>query len=81
MAASQRIMNNFIANEDLSDTFTYLDDVILCGKNQAKHDKNLRRFLNAAKRKNLVYNEKRMYLLYSPATYLGKCYLGCCYKT
>ena len=52
-------MNSFIADEGLSDTFAYLDDVTICGKNQTEHDKNLHRFLDAAKRKNLVYNEKK----------------------
>ena len=59
VAAFQRIMNSFIADEGLSDTFAYLDDVTICGKNQTEHDKNLHRFLDAAKRKNLVYSEKK----------------------
>ena len=59
VAAFQRIMNRFIADEGLSDTFAYLDDVTICGKNQTEHDKNLHRFLDSAKRKNLVYNEKK----------------------
>ena len=59
VATFQRIMNNFIADEGLSDTFAYLYDVTVCGKNQVEHDKNLQRFLEAAKRKNLVYNEEK----------------------
>ena len=59
VAAFQRIMNSFIADEGLSDTFAYLDNVTICGENQTEHNKNLHRFLDAAKRKNLVYNEKK----------------------
>ena len=48
------------ANGGLSDTFAYVDNVTICGKNQFEYDKNLHRFLDAAKRKNLVYNEKNV---------------------
>ena len=33
VAAFQRIMNDFINDEGLRDTFAYLDDVSVCGKN------------------------------------------------
>jgi len=59
VAAFQRIMNDFITEEGLQDTFAYLDDVTICGKDQVHHDQNLERFMKAAKRKNLVYNEKK----------------------
>ena len=45
--------------ESLEDTFAYLDDITICGKGQAHHDKNLERFLTAAKRKNLTYNKEK----------------------
>ena len=38
VAAFQRIINNFIADEGLSNTFAYLNDVTICGKNQVEHD-------------------------------------------
>ena len=59
VAAFQRIMNDFISDECLHDTFAYLADVTICGKDQTQHDENLARFLDAAKRKNLVYNEQK----------------------
>ena len=40
------------------DTFAYLDNVTICGKNQA-HDYNLERFLKAAKSRNLTYNPQK----------------------
>ena len=59
VAAFQKIMDDFITNESLSDTFAYLDDITICGHDQAHHDKNLDNFLAAAKRKNLTYNEDK----------------------
>ena len=45
VATFQRIMNNFITSEGLLDTFAYLDNVTICGKNQAHHDIILNGFL------------------------------------
>ena len=59
VATFQRIMNNFIAKEGLLDTFAYLDNVTICGHNQAHHDYNLDRFLKAAKERNLTYNSQK----------------------
>ena len=58
VAAFQRTITNFILEESLEDTFAYHDRTI-CGKDQAHHDKNLKRFLAAAKKKNLTYNEEK----------------------
>ena len=57
--AFQRTIDDFIVNENLSDTFAYIDDVTICGRDQNEHDKNLKRFLEAAKRKNLTLNESK----------------------
>ena len=59
VATFQRIMRDFITSEGLLDTFAYLDNVTLCGKNQAHHDYNLERFLKAAKSRNLTYNPQK----------------------
>ena len=58
-AAFQRTMDAFISNESLNDTFAYLDDITICDRDQAHHDRNLERFLAAAKRKNLTFNEEK----------------------
>ena len=62
VAAFQRTMDAFISNESLNATFAYLDDITICGRDQAHHDRNLERFLAAAKRKNLTYNEEKCVL-------------------
>ena len=59
VAAFQRTIDDFIVNENLSDTFAYIDDITICGRDQNEHDKNLKRFLEAAKRKNLTLNESK----------------------
>ena len=59
VATFQRIMNDFITSKGLLDTFAYLDNVTICGKNQAHHDYNLERFLKAAKSRNLTYNPQK----------------------
>ena len=54
VAGFQRIMNDFINDEGLRDTFAYLDDVTVFDKDQIHLEENFKRFLNAAKQKNLV---------------------------
>ncbi len=57
-AAFQRTMDNFISEEALKDTFAYLDNITICGRDQTHHhDENLGRFMEAAKKRNLVFNE------------------------
>ena len=56
-AAFQRTMDNFISEEALKDTFAYLDNITICGRDQAHHDENLSKFMEAAKWRNLVFNE------------------------
>ena len=48
-------MDEFIAEEELSKSCTYLSNITVCGKTQEKHDHNLARFLAAAKKKNLKF--------------------------
>ena len=59
VAAFQRTMDAIISGVSLEDTFAYLDDITICGRDQAHHDRNLERFLAADKRKNLTYNEEK----------------------
>ncbi|XP_065645830.1 uncharacterized protein LOC136076285 [Hydra vulgaris] len=43
----QRVMDEFIQDNKLENTYAYLDDIIIGGKDAQKHDKNLSRFLHA----------------------------------
>ena len=59
VAAFQRVIDQFIKENKLQKTFAYLDDVTVCGDNQADHDSNLHQFMEAAKKRNLTLNEAK----------------------
>lgn len=59
VACFQRIMDTLIKEEGLDGTFAYLDDVTICGMTREEHDTNLAKFLQAAKKRNIVYNEEK----------------------
>lgn len=60
VAAFQRAMPDFISDNGLDTTYAYLDDLIICGRTQEEHDKNLQRFLDAAEKYHLQLNEKNI---------------------
>ena len=70
-AAFQRTMDNFISEEALKDTFAYLDNITICGRDQAHHDENLERFMEASKRRNLVFNEGKCVFSTQTVSILG----------
>ena len=70
-AAFQRTMDNLISEEALKDTFAYLDNITICGRDQAHHDENLGRFMEAAKKRNLVFNEGKCVFSTRTITILG----------
>ena len=59
VANFQRVIDNVILEEDLKDTFAYVDNVTVCRKDQAQHDENLNKFVNAAKKYNLTFNNDK----------------------
>ena len=59
VACFQRIMDSIIKSANLDGTFSYLDDVIICGMTQQDHDLNLKRFLQAAAEVNIQYNKEK----------------------
>ena len=56
VACFQRVMDDLISNENLPDTFVYVDNITVCGKTQEAHDANLDKFLNVARKYNLTLN-------------------------
>ena len=50
VACFQRSIDEFIAQEELSKAYAYLDNITVCGKTQKEHDHNLAKFLAAAKK-------------------------------
>ena len=47
VAAFQRVMDEII-RKGVNDTFSYVDNVTVCGMDQDHHDKNLKELLTAA---------------------------------
>jgi hypothetical protein len=56
VACFQRVIDEIIEDEGLTSTFPYLDDVTICGENEEEDDRNLERFLTAAKKYDLTLN-------------------------
>ena len=44
----QKVMNEFIEANQLKGVFAYLDDVLVCGKDDTEHNSNLQKFREAA---------------------------------
>ena len=71
VACFQRIMDSFIKEEKLAGTFAYPDDITACGMTQAKHYGNLEKFMKAAEKKNIVYNEGKLVFSTTRLSVLG----------
>ena len=57
VVAFQRKMDNFIAKNDLKNTWAYLDNLSTAGNTQEEHNENLSKFLAPAKKHNFIFNE------------------------
>lgn len=71
VAAFQRTMNEFIKRNNLVGTFAYLDDLTVCGVDQADHDANLKRFWEAAEHWNLTLNHSKCKISVKSINVLG----------
>lgn len=71
VASFQRAIESIISAEQLDKTFAYLDDVTICGVDQADHDKNLQRFMETAKKYRLQLNEEKCRFGLKSVTLLG----------
>ena len=59
VAGFQRSIDDVITKENIKDTFAFVDNVAICGKTQKEHDENLEKFLEAAKKYNMTFNEEK----------------------
>ena len=50
-------ISDFISDENIPDTFTYFDNIYVCGRDDDEHDNNYRIFNEASMKYNLTYNE------------------------
>ena len=54
VAVFQREMDKLVAEENLSGTFPYVDNITVAGRNQEEHDKNVQKLIH---HRNLTLNE------------------------
>ena len=59
VSSFQRAIDGLIERENLTDTFAYVDNVTVCGKTPEEHQKNLDRFMIAAKKHRITFNDDK----------------------
>ena len=59
VASFQRVMDDIIKRDDLNGTYAYIDNVTICGQNQAEHDLNLKEFMNSVVKYGLTLNKNK----------------------
>ena len=57
--AFQRKMDEIVTADGLKDTFPYLDNITVAGRTQTEHDTNVKKFLTAMEKRNMILNSKK----------------------
>lgn len=57
--AFQRAMNEIVKEENLTDTFPYLDNVIIGGETEEEHDNNVENFMRVVRKRHLTLNTSK----------------------
>ena len=73
VAVFQRAMDKMVDEEGLKDTFPYLDNITVAGRNQQEHDENVKKFHVAIQRRNLTLNKIKSVENKSSINILGYC--------
>ena len=73
VAAFQRTMDKLVSEENLKDTFPYLDNVTIAGHTQEEHDSNVEKFLHIVKQRNFTLNESKTVKSVPSINVLGYC--------
>ena len=71
VSAFQRVIDGIITEKKLKDTYAYLDNITNVGTTQEEHDKTLEKFMNAAERDNLTFNDKKTVISVKSICLLG----------
>ena len=71
VACFQRVIDEIIKNENLQATFAYVDNLTVCGVTKEEHDSNLEKFLKAAEKYNLTFNEDKTIMSTTKISLLG----------
>ncbi|XP_055862342.1 uncharacterized protein LOC106074444 [Biomphalaria glabrata] len=59
VACFQRTIDKIIEDEQLENTFAYVDNVTICGHDTESHDRNLQRFFKVAQKYGITFNEAK----------------------
>lgn len=71
VACFQRTIDNMIRDERLQDTYAYVDNVTVCGHDMEEHDRNLQKFLDAAKKRGITFNDSKSVIAVNTVKLLG----------
>ena len=71
VAAFQRSLDNVIEENNLEDTFAYVDNITVCGMNQEEHDINLKALYETAKKRNMTFNPSKSIISTTSIKLLG----------
>ena len=66
VASFQQVMDYIIKRDDLNGTYAYIDNVTICGQNQAEHDLILKEFMNSVVKYGLTLNKKSVFTRLPP---------------
>ena len=71
VACFHRVIDTIIRSENLKDTFAYIDNLTICGKDRASHDANLERFSELDKSYGLTFNDDKSIIATNRICILG----------
>jgi len=67
----QIIIDSVIADNDLKQTFAYLDNITIGGFDKADHDRHFKKFLDATSKINLTFNDAKSVVAVTEIDILG----------
>ena len=71
VATFLRAIDKFVDEENLTNMFVYLDSITVAGRDQAEHDRCVKRFLKAAQHQKFTENESKSILSARKISVLG----------
>ena len=67
----QRIIDRIVEEDNLQDTFGYLDNITIAGRTQSEHDANLAKFMASAGTRQLTFNDSKSIISKTSINLLG----------
>jgi hypothetical protein len=71
VAVFQRIIDEVIKDNNIADTFAYLDNVLICGHSSEEHDANLNHLLDVFTSKGITLNPDKSVIAVKSIQFLG----------